>query len=57
MTLMKPSLPALWIHPRAELGTWVGPVRTRSPAARACSSVRPTLPTSGSVNVTLGTAR
>ena len=54
MTLMNPSLPALWIHPRAELGTWVRPVRTRSPAARACSSVRPTLPISGSVNVTLG---
>ena len=56
-TLMKPSLPALWIHPRAEYGTCTRPVRTRSPADAADADVRPTLPTSGSVNVTRGTAR
>ena len=42
-SLMKPSLPALWIQPRAEAGTWLTAVRTRSPCSSlACASVMPT---------------
>src|ERR1035438_9523700 len=55
-SLMKPSLPALWIQPRVELGTWVLPTRTVMPRCVAWASVRPTAPISGSVKVTLGTA-
>ena len=53
---MNPSLPALWIQPRADCGTWLTLVRTVSPASRACRSVSPTAPISGSVKVTRGTA-
>ena len=54
---MAPWLPALWIQPRAEDGTCASPTPTRRPASRACASVSPTEPISGSVNVTRGTAR
>src|SRR6266702_4209142 len=57
MILMSPSLPALWIQPRADDGTCVMPVRTVRPCSRACASVSPTEPLSGSVKVTRGTAR
>ena len=55
-TLMTPSLPLLWIQPRLEDGTCAVPHATRIPASRACFSVMPTDPTSGSVNVTRLTA-
>src|SRR6516165_1414528 len=55
-SLMKPSLPALWIQPRADLGIGYTLVRTLSPRSLAWASVSPTAPTSGSVNVTRGTA-
>ena len=54
---MKPALPSLWIHPRAEDRRSAVPVRTATPFERACASVGPTAPISGSVNVTRGTAR
>src|SRR5205823_4904747 len=56
-SLMKPSLPALWIQPRAEVIRSVYPVRTGTPRSRALASVSPTAPISGSVNVTRGSAR
>ena len=56
-SLMNPSLPALWIHPRADDGIWVIPVRTSIPCSRARASVSPAWPISGSVKVTPGTAR
>ena len=55
-SLMKPSLPALWIQPRADDGTCAMPTRTSRPCSLACASVRPTEPISGSVKVTRGTA-
>ena len=53
---MSPSLPALWIQPRADEGICARPVRTSMPCSLACASVSPTEPISGSVNVTRGTA-
>jgi len=57
ISLMNPSLPGPWIQPRAEDGIGDTAVRTMSPLARACASVRPTAPISGSVKVTRGSAR
>ena len=54
---MNPSLPALWIHPRVELGIGYVPTRTSRPVARAAASLNPTEPISGSVKVTCGSAR
>jgi hypothetical protein len=56
-SLMNPSLPALYIQPRVDCGIPRMAVRTLSPRrSLACASVRPTVPISGSVKVTLGTA-
>ena len=51
---MNPS--PLAIQPRVEEARSVVPTRTLRPASRACFSVIPTEPTSGSVKVTCGTA-
>jgi hypothetical protein len=50
--LWNPALPGPWIQPRVDADTWLIPTRTRMPCARACSSVSPAAPTSGSVKVT-----
>ena len=56
-TLISPSLPGPWIQPREVTDAFWMPVRTLIPFLRACSSVIPAAPTSGSVNVTRGFAR
>ena len=50
-TLMNPSLPGPWIQPRVFDEICWAPTRTVSPSSRACCSVSPTRPTSGSVKV------
>ena len=55
-TSLTSPLAALAIQPRVDEARSVVPTRTVSPASRACCSVIPTEPTSGSVNVTCGTA-
>ena len=55
-SLMIPSPPGPVIQPRVDPASGARPTATSSPASRACCSVRPTEPTSGSVKVTRGTA-
>ena len=55
-SLSSPALSYFWIQPREVSGIAAVPTATLLYCARAAASVSPTLPTSGSVKVTCGSA-